>query len=139
VSEYTYTVTQRVNYWGGVEADGPEEVMGLFERGEWDDSKNSVESDRVQVYDEAGKLVFDTQPNTVTILITHDENALHASVHDTAEEGLEELRQYLNGNPVDYQEPLPKGAPRDKIEWAANDRSQFSWSLLEQKAPGDVL
>jgi hypothetical protein len=62
MAEYTYTVTQRVNYWGGVEADSPKEVMALFERGEWDDRKNTVESDRVQVYDEAGLLVHDTDP-----------------------------------------------------------------------------
>jgi hypothetical protein len=76
---------------------------------------------------------------TVAILITHDENSLHATLHSTPEGALAELREYLNDNPVDYQDPLPEDAPRDRIEWAANDRSQFSWSLLEQKVPGDVL
>lgn len=75
----------------------------------------------------------------VVILVTHDENGLYATLHPGPESAVEELRQYLNANPVSYQEPLPEGASRDDIEHAADDRSQFMWDVIAAKVPGDVL
>lgn len=63
---YTYVVTQRVNYYAGVEAEGPEEILELFQNGEWDHKHNEVVSDRIQVYDESGFLVLDTEPGDCT-------------------------------------------------------------------------
>lgn len=65
------------------------------------------------------------------ILVTHDERGLAASLHATVDGALGELREYLNATPVDYQEPLPDDAPREKIEYAADDRSQFAWEVTE--------
>lgn len=67
MTSYTYVVTQRVNYYAGVEFDSPEDVRKWIENGEgWDDKANEVLGDRVQVYDENGFLVLDTEPGDCT-------------------------------------------------------------------------
>jgi hypothetical protein len=78
--------------------------------------------------------------STVTILITHDENSLFASLHKDMDAAIEELRQYLNSNPVSYQEQLPDSATREQIEAAAIDRSQFAWDIIDEVGlPGGVV
>lgn len=67
MAEFTYVVTQRVAYYEGVEFDSPQEVICWIEAGgEWDDRRNHVVSDRVEVYDADGKLVADTEPGDCT-------------------------------------------------------------------------
>jgi hypothetical protein len=62
MATYTYVVTQRVNYYNGVEAESPREILDLFQSGDWDHKHNEVLSDCIQVYDEQGFLVLDTDP-----------------------------------------------------------------------------
>lgn len=65
--EFTYAVTQNVLYTDGVEADKPEDILELFDDGEWDTGHNEVKWDRVQVFDADDQLVYDTHGPTVTV------------------------------------------------------------------------
>ena len=71
----------------------------------------------------------------IIVLATHDEQGIFASLHRDTTAAYEELRQYLNNNPVDYQDPLMKDASHEQISDAANDRSQFIWGMSEQEVP----
>lgn len=65
MASYTYVVTQVVHYYEPVDFGDPQEVIEWIEEGgEWDTSKNEVKSDRVQVYDDQGVLVADSNPDT---------------------------------------------------------------------------
>lgn len=72
----------------------------------------------------------------IVILSIYDEHGFYVAPSTTLAEAFETLRQYLNGESVSYQDPLPENATEEQIRDAADDRSQFAWDMTEHPVPG---
>lgn len=71
----------------------------------------------------------------VWALITFDENGSGVTLHRDRPEAFEALRQYLNDDERDYQDPIPEDANTYEITEVADDRSQFAWDIVEVEVP----